>query len=303
VTPDQRIARLASRGHGVFHRSDARDAGLSTRQIAHRVAVGRWEQVRPGVFRISGLPTSAEVVLAAAVLATGGTASHLSATALHRLTEHHPPTPEVTTSVGAGHHHRDVRLHRTSDLLPRDVQHITGIRCTNAVRTLIDLGARLPADDLHLILDRALHRGVVHLDPLTSRFLQLARPGRDGVQVVRTVLVRMDPTLAPAESDLESLLWRLLASANLPLPQRQVPVEIDGHRYRLDAAYPELQLAIECDGFVHHGTRRAFESDRERQNRLVTAGWTVLRFTWQQVVRRPDDVVSTIGAALSRCAR
>jgi very-short-patch-repair endonuclease len=282
----------------VFHRDDARRAGLSTRQIGHRVTSGRWEQLRPGVYRIAGLPSSTHVTLAAAVLATRGTASHLSAAALHRLTEHPPITPEVTAPSSAGHHHRAVRLHRTSDLSPRDVQRIEGIRCTNGVRTLIDLGVRISPDELQLVLDRALHRGVVHLDPLTTRFLQLARPGRDGMQVVREVLVRVDPTLAPAESDLESLLWRLLESAGLPLPQRQLPVEIDGHRYRLDAAYPVQRLAIECDGFVHHGTRRAFESDRERQNRLVTAGWTVLRFTWQQVVRRPEEVVATIRSAL-----
>jgi very-short-patch-repair endonuclease len=39
-------------------------------------------------------------------------------------------------------------------------------------------------------------------------------------------------------------------------------------------------------------------SDHERHNRLVAAGWTVLRFTWHQVVRQPGQVAKDIRSAL-----
>jgi very-short-patch-repair endonuclease len=39
-------------------------------------------------------------------------------------------------------------------------------------------------------------------------------------------------------------------------------------------------------------------ADLARQNRLVTLGWTVLRFTWEQVVRRPGDVAATLRSVL-----
>jgi very-short-patch-repair endonuclease len=38
-------------------------------------------------------------------------------------------------------------------------------------------------------------------------------------------------------------------------------------------------LVIEVDGWAYHRTPDRFQRDRERQNRLVAAGWTVLRFT------------------------
>jgi len=89
---------------------------------------------------------------------------------------------------------------------------------------------------------------------------------------LRSLLVERDPTLAPAESDLETLLTKILREGGLPAPVRQHEVEIDGHSFRLDAAYPELMIFIEGDGFGVHSQRDPFETDRSRQNLLVLAG-------------------------------
>jgi very-short-patch-repair endonuclease len=48
------------------------------------------------------------------------------------------------------------------------------------------------------------------------------------------------------------------------------------------------------DGFAFHTTPEQFEGDRQRQNRLVAAGWTVLRFTWRDLTNRPAHVLATI---------
>jgi very-short-patch-repair endonuclease len=40
---------------------------------------------------------------------------------------------------------------------------------------------------------------------------------------------------------------------------------------------------VELDGHEAHGTRAAFESDRERDRALKTAGWSVVRVTWRQL--------------------
>jgi very-short-patch-repair endonuclease len=52
---------------------------------------------------------------------------------------------------------------------------------------------------------------------------------------------------------------------------------------RVDFAYPELKLAIELDGFEPHTGLGVFRNDRARQNALVSGGWTVLRYVWQDV--------------------
>jgi very-short-patch-repair endonuclease len=42
------------------------------------------------------------------------------------------------------------------------------------------------------------------------------------------------------------------------------------------------------------------QADLDRQNALVREGWTVLRFTWADVVRRPAPVAALITEALGR---
>lgn len=69
------------------------------------------------------------------------------------------------------------------------------------------------------------------------------------------------------------------------LGARQHPLA--GTRYRLDYAWPPARLAVEVDGYASHAGLEAFGYDRERQNALVLAGWTVLRFTWAHVRDRP----------------
>jgi len=65
-----------------------------------------------------------------------------------------------------------------------------------------------------------------------------------------------------------------------------------------DFAAPELKLCIEIDGRAYHSDRATFENDRARQNALVLAGWTVLRFTWEQITAQPDEVVRQVMLAV-----
>jgi hypothetical protein len=59
------------------------------------------------------------------------------------------------------------------------------------------------------------------------------------------------------------------------------------------------QRLIELDGWSAHGTRPAFHADRRRQNALVLAGWTLLRFTWADLVDSPAAVVAAVHGALA----
>jgi very-short-patch-repair endonuclease len=71
-------------------------------------------------------------------------------------------------------------------------------------------------------------------------------------------------------------------------------------RYELDFAFPAERIAIEVDGWAWHSDVERFRHDRRRQNVLVLAGWTVLRFTWHDLTVRPDTVTAQIRAALVR---
>ena len=65
----------------------------------------------------------------------------------------------------------------------------------------------------------------------------------------------------------------------------------------MDLAWPDRRVLVEFDGNVHRD-RRVFVDDLRRQNGLVLAGWTVLRFTSADVLGRPWRVLATIRSAL-----
>jgi very-short-patch-repair endonuclease len=57
---------------------------------------------------------------------------------------------------------------------------------------------------------------------------------------------------------------------------------------------------IEVDGYGAHGHWAAFQRDRARDNKLVAAGFVVLRFTWHQLTQRPMQVVAEVVRTLAR---
>ncbi len=66
-----------------------------------------------------------------------------------------------------------------------------------------------------------------------------------------------------------------------------------------DVVFDLVKLVLEVDGLAYHTTPERFERDRRRQNRLVAAGWTVLRFTWRDITDRPAYVLATIQDVLA----
>ncbi len=69
--------------------------------------------------------------------------------------------------------------------------------------------------------------------------------------------------------------------------------------YELDLAFPAHRVAVEVDGWAWHQDEHTFRRDRQRQNVVVLAGWTVLRFTWHDLTQRPGEVVELIRRGLA----
>ena len=88
------------RQHGIITRKQAKDLGLTDRQIDRRIANGSWIPVHRGVYRLAAVPATWESRLLAAVLATGGIASHRCAAALWRLDPFVAPRIEVVLPHG-----------------------------------------------------------------------------------------------------------------------------------------------------------------------------------------------------------
>lgn len=69
-----------------------------------------------------------------------------------------------------------------------------------------------------------------------------------------------------------------------------------------DFVWPRHRVIVETDGGAFHAPKPARERDYERTAALVAAGWTVLRFTHDQVIDEPALVAARIAAVLTAAA-
>lgn len=96
----------------------------------------------------------------------------------------------------------------------------------------------------------------------------------------------------------------LLTDAGLPQPAFEYEVRHGGRFVaRVDLAYPKHRLAIECDSRRWHDNPVSFVRDPRRRNKLLTAGWRVLSFTWQDYSLAPATLVNDVYDALQLSRR
>lgn len=302
--PAENVATFrASRSHGVASRHDLLAAGLSERTLRRRAADGTLAVVAPGVYRAAGVPVTWHQQLLIACLTEGepALASHRSAAALWGLDGFRPGIVEVTTPLWRRRRRPGVRVHESTDLTASDRTERLAIPVTSIERTLIDLGAVVSGHKVEQALDDALRRGITTVDAVRGRFVQVARRGRRGVGVLRPLLYARLATSGPRPGEFERMTMRLLEKAGVapPVVEHEVRTPSGLFIARVDLAFPEVRVAIECDGHPWHSGRQRRQADLDRQNRVVLAGWTVLRFTWDDVTRRPDVVVQRVRAALA----
>lgn len=291
---DDTLDAIATGQYGLVTRRQLL-AQMSLDQLERRIADARLVPVRPGVYRCAGAPPSWEQHLLAVCLSGEAVASHRSAARLWGLEGIAALRLEVTVPNGRILRLAGVRAHRSTLLGPGFITAHRGIPVTTPARTLIDLSAVASPFRVREAVDDALRERLLTIEQLRACFEMMARRGRRRVAHFRPILVARQPGYDPGDSELERRVARWLAAAGLPAPARQHPVLTEGHRYRIDLAYPDLRIAIELDGWADHGTRGAFDHDRERGNDLELDGWTVLRFTSRSA---QHDVVRIVRAAL-----
>lgn len=90
---------------------------------------------------------------------------------------------------------------------------------------------------------------------------------------------------------LKQVWWPLFHHFKYLHPEYEVDDFKDGKRY-LDFAYirPAIRICFEIDGYGPHLkniSRWQFSDSLERQNQLVIDGWTVIRFSYDQVNEKP----------------
>ena len=297
---ERRVRELAGTQFGVISAEQAVAAGMSRAAISRRVRDGLWERRRPGVYRIVGVPESdRQVAIAAALWAgEGAVVSHGSAGVLWGIDGVRGPKTELWVPAPRNPRARDVTVHRGSRVDRADRTRLGPIPITTPVRTLIDVAGRLEDDRLLAAMESVFRARLGTPERLSARLAALRDSGRPGAGRLEALLGQRGDG-RPLESRLEGKVWLLLSRSRLPRPARQHWVATAGGRYRLDFAWPDRKLGLECDGWEAHGTRAAFGKDRERLSEMVATGWRVLLVTWEVGTRQPLRVVRWVEMALA----
>jgi very-short-patch-repair endonuclease len=291
---DAVIFELARRQHGAVSRAQLVRRGVSDHAIGVRVRDGRLSPVHRGVYLVGPVadPLAME---AAAVLACspGAVISHRSAAKLQRLLAYPVQASVWVTTTDGDHRDRRSLVLRRSKLDPVDVTRHERIPITTPARTILDLASILEDERLERVCAEAHALGLARQPDLRD---QLARnAGRRGAGRLRKLL---DGPRAAARtrSVLERKLLRCIRASDLPDPETDQRVGT----YVVDFLWRAQRVIVEVDGEAFHSHDRATRRDRRRTNDLQLQGYVVLRFTWDDVNRRPDWVLEEIARALRR---
>ena len=297
---DTRLSRVAAGQHGLFTRQQALALGFSRTYLRRQLHYGVWDVVAPGVYGVRGCPWTwrRRLMLAALDLGPGTVVSHRAAAALHGYPGFRPGAPELTVVKGS-HGRRRWNVHTTRDLPASDQIKIDGIPVTSGLRTLFDLAALLPHQQVERLLDDLLAAGTLKLGAVALRFARYRRQGRRGVAALANILEARGPGYVPPASELEALLRDVLARGGHPQPDWDCAHPAGPAVGRADATYHSAKLIIEADGRRWHGQFAQMEADRHRDIAAALAGYHTMRFMWGDLVMRPDWVNHVVGQYLS----
>lgn len=143
-----------------------------------------------------------------------------------------------------------------------------------------------PAEESVPMVESALRRG-----DTVPAFLLARLPGsRNGR--ARAALRSVELT---GESAIEVVARLLLRGAGLHV-RSQVPIPGVG---RVDFLVEDF-LVVEIDGAEFHSDRQALRRDRHRNNRTIIAGYTVLRFCYEDVMYGQEELLAQVLDVLGR---
>lgn len=276
------LVRLRELGGVAAHHALVRDDS-ERNTLRNLVRVGLVQRPARATYALPGAPAA---LVAAARF--GGHVDCVSAVALHGIDLIDAPAQThlaVPVGKSCGRWPRAelavVRRHRTT-LLAQSPDHAAPVQ--PLARALARMLSCRPRDEAVEALDAALHRERVTKDEV-ARHLPANAP-----RAVRTALALGD---ARTDSGIETRARLALVDDGL------APLVHVRHTGIGEVDFQVEHVIVECDGFAYHSGRHEYRQDRWRDRELVSRGFVVLRFTFEDVVRDPGVVPAAVRAALS----
>ncbi|WP_448073438.1 DUF559 domain-containing protein [Georgenia yuyongxinii] len=281
----------------VFTSTMAADAGLTRSVVRGKVARGVWRHVVGAAYvearpARTGLDEVRLRAIGAGLTWPDSVVCLRTAAILHGMPVHDDGLTHVVVP-----HRRQSRRGLVPHYFPAgEVRRVLSFRVTEPRSTAVDCLALMPFAEAERLMAWVRTREIVTVQDLSEAVeSRHKRPGTN--QLRRLLSITADGAL----SEGERRLHRILHDAGIQGWQADQPIVVAGRVVaRADVLFREARLIVEVDGRRAHAS---FEADRERLNTLALAGYTVLRFTWHQIVDRPWYVRDQITAALHRVGR
>jgi Protein of unknown function (DUF559) len=224
----------------------------------------------------------------------GAVLSHRSAGLLWRILPQMSILPEVTRATRC--QARSGLKSHCGVLRADEVIRVDGIPVTSPPRTVLDIAAPSTMGELERALNEMEVRGIT--DELSIPDLLERYPRKRGSAKLRTLLADEAAVRGIAREKLEERFAAVLEGSDLPRPRRNADLAVRGRIIEADCLWAEQRVIVELDGRAAHGTRRAFERDRERDRLLQVDGWRVVRITWRQLRDDAPAVLADLGSLL-----
>jgi len=235
----------------------------------------------------------------AAVLASGSRAclSHRSAARLWGLIPRGDEWVEVTSPPPSRARRRGIVCHEGVVAADERLE-VDGIPVTSPFRTVFDLAAVLKLREL----ERVWHEAEVQelRDRVSLPMLLERYPGRRGARNLRALLDDPEP-VGFTRNDFEEAFRALVADHGIqPRPRMNADLALRGRIFQVDALWEEERVAVELDSRSVHGTKKRFETDRQRDRILVAEGYRTVHVTWRQLQKEPEEIVADLRMALGQ---
>jgi hypothetical protein len=283
--------------HGVTSRWRADQLGLDSTTFYRRSAAAGWEPVLPGVRIAPGRAQDLRSILVAVADATRGqaVAAGRTATWLHGLREWPPQLLEVLVphELSPPPRHRRIVVRRARWLRAGDMIDVDAVRTLNGPALALS-AARWPAEELRGLLIDGSHRGILDLEELLERLVDVGPiPGKGALRKAAHDLLHRGIE-SVFEDDVRTDLSRR-GYQPAPGPQRiETP---DGRGLTIDIALP-WKVAVEPEGDLYHRTREQRRADRRRTAQYAGTDWVPVPVDWRDWQLEPDRVRRAIDAAL-----
>ena len=294
----KRVLNLAATQGGYVTRLQLTGEGISASAIDRRVNAGDLRLVAHGIYVVIPSADPVDLIRGATLALPSAVVSHQSAAHLLRFPKLPILKPTVVVPSHTTHRFPGVMVRRCDDLIPSDTVQIDGLAVTNTVRTFFDLGRLIDFKEYDSIGEALVIAGRMELDTFERTLERLGRRGKPGPRAAKDFLEIRWSTSDRRSTILERKGRAILSSGGFPPPIVQFPIPWEDRR-RFDAAYPHAALAIEWDSRTWHEQRKAMAAARRRDRLASMHGWTVLRFTWEDVTERPQEIIAAVSTLLN----